>query len=201
MAGGPPEDIAREIDAARLLNDVTGNPTLSIILYYTQATQYSEIDPPVALHLIELMRAMATSVRNQFFRANSSQGLAVVLATAGKSEDALAAGLDAADELQRTGWHFYAWSTAWSCIEPLYRLGRIDEAAVLLGGCETSGVGRLPQQLLPDELDALSSDNGDPRLRQLRSVGRQLPLADLLRTAAGLNDLPASVSERPLRGT
>ena len=93
--------------------------------------------------------------------------------------------LEAADELHRTGWTTHAWCALWGVIEPLFGLGHRDTAALLLGGCESSGVARLAYQHIPDQLESVVDLPEGQHLATLRTLGSHLSLSDLLAIASG----------------
>ena len=182
--GDSPERMDREVSRAVALARTIGNPTLIVIANYIQAVRLARLDPVVAIHLIEDVRASAMAARNQFFVMQSAMALSPALTATGQPETALSAALTATDELQRAGWPLHAWSMAWSMLDPLWELGHWETAALLFGGCEASGVRRLGSQSLPPELEILSLGGGQSELQEVRHIGSHTPLTDLVRVAA-----------------
>jgi hypothetical protein len=133
--------------------------------------------------------ALAASVRSPFFTGAIPEALAYI--GGGSGPEGLAACLDAADELQRSGRLSLAWLVLWSALNLLWALGRTDDAALALGACEASGVaGYQHLEELPPELEELQRGDGDARLQQLRSRGSKIGLAELLRVLTGRQQLP-----------
>jgi predicted ATPase/DNA-binding SARP family transcriptional activator len=161
-----------------------GNPTAVAYAYYTFALGLRP-EPPRALAALETARAYASEVHNRWLLTNSAFLVAVSVLDAELDEAALATLLDAAEDLHRTGWSAQAWATMWSAVASLFDLGRPDAAAMVLGGCESSGVSRLADQDVPGELDDDSSPTAS-----YRQLGRHLPFDDLLAIAAGRRPLP-----------
>jgi len=108
----------------------------------------------------------------------------------GSLNDALEVHLEATERTNDSGWHLHAWLNAWSIVTTLASLGRLDEAALWLGGCEASTTSPYPVQTLPPELEAIARGQGDPRLLALRAYGATLSLPELIRIARGEQTVP-----------
>lgn len=106
-------------------------------------------------------------------------------------EAAVALALDAADDLHRTGWTAHAWCAMWGVIAGLSALNRAEAAALVLGGCEASGVARLAYQPVPPDLEDEASGTA-----AFRRLGRQIPFDDLLAIASGRRQLPLLPARR-----
>jgi predicted ATPase/DNA-binding SARP family transcriptional activator len=188
-----PERHAAAADRAVELATANGNPTGMALAFMTQALAVAKSDPPRAIALLGQVAALAASVRNPFFIGSIPEALAYI--GGGTGAEGLAACLDAADELQRSGRLSLAWIVVWSALNLLWGLGRKDDAALALGACEASGVaGYQHLQELPPELEKLQRGDGTDRLEDLRSRGSQIGLAELLRVLTGRERLPVITS-------
>jgi len=188
MGGASTEAIDASEESARLAI-ATGNPSAIAYALGIRAAALASSDAAVAAVLLERARVEAAVVRNQWELVQTSTA-AFGAGTAGRSADDLSLCLEAVDDLQRTGWTVHAWVLAWGATVQLFELGRRDEAALLLGACEASGVTKIATQVLPSELEAVASGHGDPRLTTRAAVGAQMPLPELIRIAAGQQPLP-----------
>ena len=83
------------------------------------------------------------------------------------------------------GWTTHAWWVMWGVIPGLFDLGHTETAAMVLGGCESSGVSRMATQHVPAELEDDSLGTAS-----FRRLGGQLAFDDLLVIAAGRRQLP-----------
>ena len=92
---------------------------------------------------------------------------------------------DAAEDFHRTGWPTHAWWAMWGVIAVLFDLGRTEVAAMVLGGCEASGVSRTAYQHVPADLEIDSSATAS-----YRHLGGLLAFDDLLAIAAGRRPPP-----------
>jgi predicted ATPase/class 3 adenylate cyclase len=188
-----PERHAAAADRAVELATAWGNPTAMAFAFSTQALALAKSDPPRAVALLGQVAALAASVRNPFFIGSIPEALAYV--GEGSGPEGLAACLDAADELQRSGRLSLAWLVLWSALRLLWAFGRTDDAALALGACEASGVvGYQHLEELPLELEELQRGDGAARLQQLRSRGSQIGLAELMRVLTGRQRLPGTNS-------
>jgi predicted ATPase/class 3 adenylate cyclase len=168
----------------------TGNPTAIAAGTAAYAGAISATDPAAAAALLEHSRAMAAKVRNQWLITISANTMQMTEATGSTGADALLTLVEAADELHRTGWATHAWWALWSAPARLHRLGRREEGALVLGGCEASGIARLSFQVLPGELELLVASDSPDDLQVLRSLGAGLTLPDLLRIIRGQQPIP-----------
>jgi len=107
-------------------------------------------------------------------------------------DDALTTSLDEADRTQATGWTIHGWSQLWSAVTALYRLDRLEEAALVLGGCEASNTLPFAYQTPAPELEALTGNDGEPHLAALRAVGATLSVPELIRIARGEQSMPTA---------
>jgi predicted ATPase/DNA-binding SARP family transcriptional activator len=186
------EDLPAAAERAVELATACGNPTILGCALTTQAAALADSDPPRALAVVGQVAALAASVHNQYLLGTVPQFL--VAAGGSTSPQGLATCLDAADELQRSGRIALAWFTLWGAPRILWALGRTDDAALVLGACEASGVMRLGAYALPPELEELQRGDGAARLQQLRSRGSETGVAELLRVLTGRQRLPGANS-------
>jgi predicted ATPase/DNA-binding SARP family transcriptional activator len=162
-----------------------GNPTMLAEAYWAYGLGLGATEPARALVALERARSYADEVENRWLRTIAVQTMALVPLEAEPDETALAMLFDAAEDLHRTGWPTHAWGAMWSVIAPLFYLGRAEAAAMVLGGCESSGVGRMAPQNVPEDLE----DDSSPAA-SYRHLGAHLPFDDLLAIATGRQALP-----------
>jgi hypothetical protein len=162
------------------------NPSLIAYAAAAHAATMIPTDPQGAVAQLEEAHRLADHVSNGWLlNVVVLGGLADARAAVGRLDDALVAYLDAAERTHATGWTIHAWTPAWSAAAILSRLGRREQAALMLGGCEASGAARFSQQPVSPELEALNAGRGDPHLLKLRSIGTTLSLPELIRIARG----------------
>jgi predicted ATPase/class 3 adenylate cyclase len=176
---------------AERLATLTANPTLLAYASATRAATLMAVQPDEAMARLDDARRLAERVRNRWLLdALILNHLAHARVAAGLLDDALTAYLDDADRTHATGWTIHAWQPLWSAVTTLFRLGRLDEAVLFLGGCEASRTPPFAYQTLPPELEALTADEGEAHLRALRALGATLSLPELVRIARGDQDVP-----------
>jgi hypothetical protein len=90
------------------------------------------------------------------------------------------------------GWTIHAWTPLWSVVTTLFRLGRSEEAALVLGGCQASSSSPFPNQTVPPELEALAKHEGEPRLVALLALGATMSLPELIRIVRRERSLPTT---------
>jgi hypothetical protein len=163
----------------------TGNPTAIAEAYFAVGLGLGIPEPQRALRALERAPEYANEVDNHWVRTMTATIVAMVPLEVEPDQTALAMLLDAAADLHHTGWPTHAWASMWSVIAPLFFLGRAETAAMLLGGCESSGVSRSTAQRVPADLEDASSP-----VAPYRHLGAHLPFDDLLAIAAGRQALP-----------
>jgi hypothetical protein len=161
------------------LGKAAGSPTVLGYAQFTEATLLTLSEPDRAREMLELAHVNAERVRNRWLLLSATYLLAHP-ALNRWDEIGLAGALEAARTLHEAGWAPHAWTALRSGIPILFNLGRRDEAALLLGGCDASGVVLFAYEEIPEELDTLSSETGDVELRNQRHIGAQLSLSQLL---------------------
>ena len=172
---------------------LTANPTLLAYASAIRAATLIATQPDKATAQLEDARRIADGVHNRWLL-----GVVIldVLATArlaaGLLDDALTTSLDEADRTQATGWTIHGWSQLWSAVTALYRLDRLEEAALVLGGCEASNTLPFAYQTPAPELEALTGNDGEPHLAALRAVGATLSVPELIRIARGEQSMPTA---------
>ncbi len=179
------DEFERAVEESISLAHATGNPSAIAYAYLVDAFGTAVTDPARARAAAESARAHASEVDNRWVLTTAATTIALAPPGADPDEAALAQAFDAADDLQRTGWATHAWSAMWGVIAGLFGLDRRDVAALVLGGCEASGVARLAYQQVPAELEEAGSAT-----EPFRRLGRHLPLEDVLAIAAGRRALP-----------
>jgi predicted ATPase/DNA-binding SARP family transcriptional activator len=188
--GNPATAVARDEFERAAEENITvahsiGNPTAIAEAYWAFGMGIGATQPARALVALERARAYAIEVDNRWLRTMIATIVAMVPLTAEPDEAALAMLFDAAEDLHRTGWPTHPWSSMWSAVAALFYLGRPEAAAVVLGGCEASGLARNVAQHIPADLEIDSSPTAS-----YRHLGRYLPFDDLLAIAAGRRALP-----------
>jgi hypothetical protein len=167
----------------------TANPTLIAWSLAARATTLAADDPSEAVALLDEARRLAGLVHNQWvLNVNILAALAAAQAATGRTEEALATSLEAADRTHRAGWLMPAWLHGWSVAAALSRLGRRDLAELLVGGADAAGTARL-RPAASELSDSVAADE-DPHLVHLRQIGRQLSLPELVRIARGQDPIP-----------
>jgi predicted ATPase/DNA-binding SARP family transcriptional activator len=189
------ERLTAAADRAVELATACGNPSIIACALTTQAAALARSDPSRAVALLGQAATLAAGVHNQYVAAGVAQYLAYV--GGGSGPEGLATCLDAADRLQRSGRIALAWFALWNAPRVLWALGRTDDAALVLGACEASGVARLQAFELTPELEELQRGDGAERLQQLRSRGADTGLVELLRVLRGRQPLPGTNSMHP----
>ena len=185
------EDAPAVASRALRMATLLGNPTGMAYALGCEAIRLRAVDAAGAVELAERARAFAEQVSNSWLLGGDVlMSLGGTLEQAGSLNDALEAYLEAAERTHDSGWRLHAWMNAWSIVTTLASLGRLDEAALLLGGCEASTTSRYPVQTLPPELEAVARGQGDPRLLALRAYGATLSLPELIRIARGEHPVP-----------
>ena len=185
ISGTHTPELQREVDASIRIAHSTGNPTAIAYAYLVDAMATSAADPTTSRAAVESARAYASEVDNRWELTMAATTIAMAPPDAQPDETALALALDAADDLHRTGWTIHAWCAMWGVIAGLSDAGRPEVAALLLGGCEASGVARLAYQQVPAELEDAAST-----MAPFRHLGGLLPFDDLLAIAAGRRSPP-----------
>jgi predicted ATPase len=148
-------------------------------------------DPAGAQALADRAHTIAAPVRNQWLLMMQAPLLGTSAGESGHDQDRLDGYLEAIDTLHHTGRLVHAWMQAWAVVTILFRMGRQEEAALLFGGCQASGVAKPPQVTeLPDALAALGTARGDRRLTELFEAGSRVPLPELTQIAAGKQPVP-----------
>src|SRR5262249_21804482 len=118
-------------------------------------------DPDTAVSLLDRARQLAEPVHNGWLlNLIIYNGLGAASERSGRTDDALAAFLDATDRTHRAGWTVHGWTAAWFVTAVLWRLGRRDEAALFLGACEASGAARLTRPPLPAGVGGVTARRG-----------------------------------------
>jgi predicted ATPase/class 3 adenylate cyclase len=182
-----PAVAARAVRMATLL----GNPTGLAYALSCEAVRLQSVDAGRAVEVGRRARALAEQVSNSWLLGVVPlMPLRGALEQMGSLNDALEVHLEATERTNDSGWHLHAWLNAWSIVTTLASLGRLDEAALWLGGCEASTTSPYPVQTLPPELEAIARGQGDPRLLALRAYGATLSLPELIRIARGEQTVP-----------
>jgi hypothetical protein len=161
------------------LGKAAGSPTLLGYAQLTEASLLIPSGPGRARDLLESAYVNAERVRNRWLLLSATYLLAHP-ALNRFDESGLAGALEATRTLHEAGWAPHAWTALRSAIPILFHLGRREEAALLLGGCDASGVVLFAFEEIPEELDMLSGETGDVELRNQRRVGAKLSLPQLL---------------------
>jgi hypothetical protein len=175
------------------LATIAANPTLLAYASAARAATLIATQPDKALAQLEDARRRAERVRNRWLLdVIILNGLANARLATGLLDDALTAYLEDAERTHTTGWTIHAWHPIWSAVTTLFRLGRPEEAALLLGGCEASKTSPFAYQVFLPELEALTRDEGEPHLLALRALGSALSLPELIRVAHGEQDVPSA---------
>jgi predicted ATPase/class 3 adenylate cyclase len=181
----PQSDDARQTSAiARESATQTGNPTIIGYAYFAQAMSHLVRDGVAAASFCQSALGFADQVHNQWLVGVTAATAASAIETGRASATDLDRLLAAADELHRTGWFVHAWSAAWGAVPILYELGDHDDAALLAGACQASGVANLGSNALPDQIIELQRGTGDARQLQLFSSGSTHSLPQVLRMVA-----------------
>jgi hypothetical protein len=178
------DEFERAAEQAITVAHSLGNPTATALAYYTFGLGLGT-DPARALAALEASRAYASAVDNRWLLTQAAFLIAVAALRAELDEAALAMVFAAAEDLHRTGWTVHAWAAMWSVIAGLFDLGRPEAAAMVLGGCESSGVIRLDDQDVPADLEDESA-----KTAAFRHLGRHLFFDDLVAIATGRRPLP-----------
>jgi predicted ATPase len=163
----------------------SGNPTMLAEAYWAYGLGLGATEPARALVALESARAYASAVDNRWVLAHAALVVALVSLEVELDEAALATVFDVAQDLHRTGWPNQAWAAMWGVIGPLFHLGRSEVAAMVLGGCESSGLGWLADQHLPADLD-----DDSQKTAAFQHLGRNLPFDDIVAIATGRRPLP-----------
>jgi hypothetical protein len=185
ISGVHTAELDRAVDASIGSALATGNPTAIAYAYLVHALATGTTDPATCRIALEHARAYASEVDNHWVLATAATAIAMAPPDAWPDEAAVALALDAADDLHRTGWTTHAWCAMWGVVAGLSAFGRAEAAALVLGGCEASGVARLAYQQVPAELDDESSETAP-----FRRLGARLPFDDLLAIATGRRPPP-----------
>src|SRR5262249_33558840 len=119
-----------------------GNPTAIAEAYWACGFGLAATEPAQARAAFEHAQSYASEVDNRWLLGQVATMLAIMPLHTEPDEAALAQLFDAIEYLHHTGWPTHAWSAMWTAIAVLYNLGRIEVAATVLGGCESSGVGQ-----------------------------------------------------------
>src|SRR5262245_16917976 len=173
------------------LATVTANPTLIAYASAMRASTLIATRPDDATVQLEDARRLAERVHNRWLLdVVILDGLATACLPAGLLDEALAAYLEAADRTHATGWTIHAWTPLWSAVTILFRLGRLEEAALVLGACQASTTSPFTYQTLPPQLEVLAGNQGEPHLVARRTLGSTLSLPELIRIARREQDLP-----------
>jgi predicted ATPase/class 3 adenylate cyclase len=181
--GAGHDEFERAAEESLTLAYSLGDPTA--IAYAYLAFSAGVTEPARSRLAVESARAYASEVDNRWVLTMSATAIATGPHGAEPEEAALAMVFDAAEDLHRTGWPTHAWWAMWGVIAVLFDLGRTEAAAMVLGGCEVSGVSRLAYQQVPADLEIDSS-----AAASYRRLGRHLPFDDLVAIAAGRRPLP-----------
>jgi predicted ATPase len=185
ISGARTGELDEEVDASIHLAHGIGNPSAIAYAYLVHALATSTTDPLTCRTALEHARAYGSEVDNHWVVTSAATTIAMTPLETAADEVALRMALDAADDLQRTGWTTHAWCAMWGVIAGLFTSGRPAEAALVLGSCEASGVAQLAYQHVPD---ALIADM--PELARYRRLGRQLHFDDVLAIATGQRQPP-----------
>jgi predicted ATPase/class 3 adenylate cyclase len=179
--------------AAQAVTQAEASCNASSVAYAlgVQALTLAPTDPAAAQALVHRAQAIAAPVRNQWILMLQAPLLGTSTGGSGHDTDRLDANLQAIDTLHHTGRLVHAWMQTWTVVTILFKMGRQEEAALLLGGCKASGTARPPQvSELPDALAALGTGRGDQRLTELYEAGSRLTLPELTQIAAGKQPIP-----------
>jgi hypothetical protein len=179
------DELERSAQEAVTVAHSVGNPTIIAQAYWASGVGLGATDPALARAALESARAYASEVDNRWVLNVTALIVATVPLHAEADEADLAMLIDAADDLHRTGWPAHAWNAMWGAIGVLFGLGRMEAAAVVLGGCEASGVSSFARQEVPADLEDDSSPTAS-----FRHLGRHLAFDDLVAIAAGRRPLP-----------
>jgi hypothetical protein len=179
--------------AAQAVTQAEASCNASSVAYAlgVRALTLAPTDPAAAQALVHRAQAIAAPVRNQWILMLQAPLLGTSTGGSGHDTDRLDANLQAIDTLHHTGRLVHAWMQTWTVVTILFKMGRQEEAALLLGGCKASGTARPPQvSELPDALAALGTGRGDQRLTELYEAGSRLTLPELTQIAAGKQPIP-----------
>ncbi len=134
-----------------------GNPTLTAYGQLALGLAHGLTNRPEAIRLLELARETAGTVDNHWLVNTASLALVMGQSTLDVDDRPLDALLDLAREFHRVGWPTHAWGPIWAAIPILWRDGRHDDAAAVLGACTTSGLNPVVDSAtaLPGELQEL----------------------------------------------
>jgi predicted ATPase/class 3 adenylate cyclase len=170
---------------------LVGNPTGMAYALGCEAIRLRSVGSDRAVELGQRAHAFAEQVGNSWLLGGDVLvSLGGALEQAGSLDEALEVHLEATERTHDSGWRLHAWMNAWSIVTTLASLGRLEEAALLLGGCEASTTSPYPVQTLPPELEAIARGQGDARLLALRAYGATLSLPELIRIARGEREIP-----------
>jgi hypothetical protein len=185
IGGAFTAELDRELTSAIGVAHSSGNPSAIAYADVVHAIATSAGDPAAARAALESARAYASEVDNTWVLSTAATTIASSPPDASPDVDAVALALAAADDLHRTGWGTHAWCALWGVVAGVFDLGRREVAAIVLGGCEASGVVRLSYQHVPAELEADGTT-----LARWRSLGAHLTLDDVLAIATGRREPP-----------
>jgi predicted ATPase/DNA-binding CsgD family transcriptional regulator len=181
---GDSDEYKRAVEESLTVAYSTANPTAIAYAYFAASAQLNA-EPARTRAALERARAYAGEVDNLFLLTMTATLIAMVPLGAQPDAVALAIVFDAIEDLHRTGWTTNAWFAMWGVIPGLFDLGHTEAAAMVLGGCESSGVSRAADHHVPSDLENESSATAP-----YRHFGRQLRFDDLVAIADGRRPLP-----------
>jgi hypothetical protein len=172
---------SRAVEVAARAAEVTRNPTVVAYAAGVRALHLAPTNPDLALALLEQSRDQAMTVRNQYVVGLHGTALANAYVAAGQTAEGLAVLLDDSDYGYRIGYVVHAWTLLWSTIDLLFQLGRVNDAAVVLGACLASATPPATGIPTPGPLELIYRGLGPPDLRAAHDAGRTLTHAELVR--------------------
>jgi predicted ATPase/class 3 adenylate cyclase len=164
---------ARAVRVARAI----GNQTVLAYALYVLALVASH-DPKMAAAAAQEAHAIAVDTSNEWVLRMTTAFQAGLLP--GEPVE-LAAVLDVVEAFYRSGYAAHAWTVLLGVVAPLlFRLGRDQDAALVVGACEASDMVEFKSSELPAESRQALED--DHELMLSRRLGARLGIPEVLRT-------------------
>jgi predicted ATPase len=205
MFAGRPQDAVVTARQAELVARACGNPSATAQALFGLGAALAATDTTQSLKCLELAHDIGVVVGNRFVRNEASRVLGAARARVMESDAALATLVAVADDHLRDGYLFQFGQTLAAVPAALLRIGRVDDAAIVLGAARASppAANRTFKGSLDRAEAAIIAQIGAEQFADFAERGRSITpaaIVDVIRdgASAGKSDtgLPGSDSGR-----
>ena len=182
MFAGRPQEAVATARQAELVARASGNPSATGQALFGLGAALAATDTAQSLECLELARDIGAAVGNGFLRNEASRVEGAVKARLMEPDVALATLVTVADNHLRDGYLFQFGQTLAAVPAALLRLGRVDDAAVVVGAARATppAANRAFKGSLDRAEAAIVAQIGTERYAGLAQHGRKLTPAAIV---------------------